>query len=1170
MTPIELAQAGRDEELRDAVGAIRRHWRRRVLLEGAVLLAGTIIGAVLIGAMLSAILGPGSSTATIVRVVGYLLIGGAATRFLILPAMRRVDDEKIALYVEEKDPALRELLISAVHELERPVADRSSPALAARVMAHAVEAVARLEHGAAIERPRLRRAAGGLAAVVATGALLAAFGPGVLRDVARVLFVPWTEAAAAPVLAVNVTPGNIDVPRGAALDVRADLLGFTAPAAELVFKADSGETEWIRIPMLRDSTGAGYTIRLFDLVHHTDYFVESEGVTSATFRVTVTNMPAVSKVALELRFPSHTALAPETIEDGGDVAAVVGTTVQVRATVTMPVTGGSLNFGDGTIVPLEVQEDGSVRASFRVTKDGSYRIDLQAPDGAMVPGTVHYTVEALVDQPPVIRIDEPGRDTKVTSLEEVVVSVRSADDYGISALELRYSVNGGAEKSISLARNTTSGTTDLRAAHTIFLEEFTLVPGDLVSYHAVATDGGGNSSTSDIYFLEVRPFNKNYRQAEQGGGGGGGGGGESPEGLSARQREIVSGTFNWVRDSTKASEREKRENLTTLAIAQGRIKEDVGTLATRIAERNVAASDTLFALIKAELDTAVRDMQEAEESLGTGRAPGAIPPEQRALQRLQRAEAAYRDVQVQMGQQQGGGGGGGAASAEDLADLFELETDRMRNQYEAVQREASNQAQQEVDEAREKLRQLAARQQQENERMQRMADELRNRLGREAGSGGGGGAQRDLAQQAEEEARRLERLSREQQSPELADAARQMQQAADAMRRAASGNAQQGQSALDRLQRAAQGMDNARSTGIQDDIKDLERRAQALSQRQDEIQSGVEGLENSTGADRNERLRRMDERKDALAGEVNGLQADAERLARDARREQPKAATGLEGAASEIRDSRLRDRITYSKGVARSGSPEYVREFENQISDYLDSVAERLQQAAGAVGESAERQQERALDRARDLVRGLESLRERTGQQADSGAAGQVGAGRGRPGEPEPGQGQGQQGQVGAGRGRPGEPEPGQGQGQQGQVGAGRGRPGQGQEQGQGQGQGGGDARQIAGEFRLRRQAAEELRDDLRRQGVETGELDRMINDLRSLERPTGNPAGLDQLQAALIERMKTFEFTLWRKFNGDAVGGPALGSSGQVPPEYRALVEEYYRSLARRPGARP
>ncbi|MCL4867288.1 MAG: hypothetical protein KJZ47_15450, partial [Gemmatimonadales bacterium] len=97
MTPIELIQAGRDEALRDAVGAIRRHWRRRVLLEGAAIVAGTALGAVLMGALLSAILGPGSASATVVRVVGYLLIGGAAARFLVMPALRRADDEKSAL-----------------------------------------------------------------------------------------------------------------------------------------------------------------------------------------------------------------------------------------------------------------------------------------------------------------------------------------------------------------------------------------------------------------------------------------------------------------------------------------------------------------------------------------------------------------------------------------------------------------------------------------------------------------------------------------------------------------------------------------------------------------------------------------------------------------------------------------------------------------------------------------------------------------------------------------------------------------------------------------------------------------------------------------------------------------------------------------------------------------
>jgi hypothetical protein len=91
---------------------------------------------------------------------------------------------------------------------------------------------------------------------------------------------------------------------------------------------------------------------------------------------------------------------------------------------------------------------------------------------------------------------------------------------------------------------------------------------------------------------------------------------------------------------------------------------------------------------------------------------GALPPEQRALQHLQRAEATFRDVQVAFGQR-GGGGGGEGMSAEDLSDLFELELDKLENQYEAVQRGQRAQLDEAVDEAVQRLRELARRQEQE-------------------------------------------------------------------------------------------------------------------------------------------------------------------------------------------------------------------------------------------------------------------------------------------------------------------------------------------------------------------------------------------------------------------------------------------------------------------------
>ncbi|HJR35419.1 MAG TPA: DUF4175 family protein [Gemmatimonadales bacterium] len=1172
-----------DAELREAVRGLRARWRRRILAEGAAKVAVAALLALLAGVIVTKVVGAGAGSVVTVRVIGYLLIAAAAVRYLIGPFLGRLDDARFALYVEERAPELRQVLVSAVHELATPEPARPSPALSGRLMAQALSDVRRLDAGPGLEGSRFRRAAGILAGAAALAALLIAVGPPVLRDVARVLFIPWSEAAAAPVFAVQVEPGNATVPRGGALEIRATLRGFEAEGAELVLRADTA-SEWIRLPMLRDSAAAEFTARLFDLTSATEYYAESNEIRSRVYKLTIADLPAVSKFSLELRFPGYTGLPVERIEEGGDVAAVRGTTVTVRATTSRRVQGGSIRLDDGTTVPMTADSAGILTGAFRVARDGFYRLDLVATDGTAVPGAIQYVVEALEDQPPGVRIEEPGRDTKVTSVDEVTIAMRATDDYGVGSLELRYAVNGGAEKRIALSDSTPRRTRlDARAAHTLFLEELGLKPGDLVSYFATAKDGGGNTASSDIYFLEIRPFGRDYKQAESGGGGGGGGG-ESPEGLSARQRDLVAGTFNWLRDSARVSDRERRENVTTLAIGQGRLKTDVEALVRRLVERNIVSADTNFRLIHTALDSAAKEMQAAEDRLGRGHPREALPREQRALQLAQRAEAAYREVQVQMGGQQGGGGGGGASQAEDLADLFELENDKLRNQYESVQQEQEQAAQRELDETAERLKRLASRQQQENERMQRMADAMRDRLGQQGGGGGGGGSsQRELAREAEEEARRLERLAREKNSPELADAARRMQDAAEAMRRAASGspNAQgQGGTALERLRSAAQKLENARAGSAAQDVKELQRRAEELGQRQREIAEGVNELPGAAGTERGERMRRLSERKDGLSSEVSRLEADAERLARETRRDQPGSANKLSEAAGAIRDTRLRDKIAYSKALMGSSSSEAIRNLEGLIGENLDEVAEKIRSAAGALSENSGLERDRALEKARDLVKGLESLRDRIQERGSQGARepgsqgqqqGQQATGsrqqgeQGQQGQGQQGQGQGQgQGQQGQG-GRQGQGDPSQpGQGSQ------LGMPGGGQTGGGGQpGRlNGGDARQFSREFGLRRQAAEGLRRELAGQEMDQAELDRIIADLRRLEsgRPFSDPQGLEELQRAVIEGLKTWEFKLWRSLSQNGENRPALGAPSQVPAEYRALVEEYYRSLGKKP----
>ncbi len=109
------------------------------------------------------------------------------------------------------------------------------------------------------------------------------------------------------------------------------------------------------------------------------------------------------------------------------------------------------------------------------------------------------------------------------------------------------------------------------------------------------------------------------------------------------------------------------------------------------------------------------------------------------------------------------------------------------------------------------------------------------------------------------------------------------------------------------------------------------------------------------------------------------------------------------------------------------------------------------------------------------------------------------------------------------------------------------------------------DPRQFGREVGTRRAQADTLRGELAAQGVDVAPLDKVIAEMRELERTgTANPGKIDQLQNDIIAGLKAYQFDLWRRFNAGASDKPALGAADAVPPEFRAMVEQYYRSLAR------
>ncbi|WP_419938141.1 hypothetical protein [Candidatus Palauibacter sp.] len=1145
-----------EHQLLEIVRGVRRRWRVRQLIQGVAVTLGIGFAVFFIATFGIDRLRFDDGAVLAFRILLWVAAAGLAAWFVVRPLLRRVSDAQVALYLEEHEPSLKAAFLAAIERAGSPGA-RSG--LDARLLEVAARRARRVDRGRRVERDRLRRSTAWFAGVATAVLLIALFGPAFQGTAGSLLLSPWKTADAANPYAITVEPGDALIARGSDQLVRAFPQGFETDEVEVAVRRGESEV-WERYFMTPAAEGAAFEVLLFDLDEPTDYTVSSEGVRSPVFTIEVADLPYVDRIDLEYHFPAYTGLSPRTVEDGGDIAVLRGTEVRLRVMPTMATEAARLAFdGEEEGAALELV-DGAFETSFTVTGETFYRIEFMGPGSRFVIGSPDYLVEPLDDQPPGVRISEPGRDTRLSPIEELYVEVEAEDDFGLGRVELLYSVNGGEESSRVLHGAARGGTTQISGGHTFFLEEFGLEPGDVVSYYARATDlrsggPGGGVESSDIYFVEIRPFDRNFRQAEQGGGGGGGGGAGMGGELSEQQRQIVAATFRLERDENDFDDEEMSENLATLTLLQGRLRQQVEELIAQMQQRGVAGDPSLETVF-GELPLAPPAMLEAETKLGERRLREALAPEQRSLQHLQRAEAAFRDVQVQ----QGGGGGGGTpgsvgAGAEELADLFELELDRLRNQYETVQRGQQQQQDQEVDEALQKLEELARRQQQMNERA---AAQPRG------AAGGGQGQQQQMIEQTEELARQLQRLAREDDRAEVEESARRLQEAADEMRRAqAQGRRGQGQAeasnALDRLREARRLLENRQVAAVEREVEDAARRAERIAERQRELQSDVN--EDPTGGDR-DRVTGLRERKAELAREVDQLETDLDRLAREARQDQPDAARRLGEAAAEIRESRLRDKLLFSRGVLGTQSEDYVRNFEEQITRDAENVRARVQAARDALGESDPRRLGRQLDETRDLVRGLESLQERL-QQGQEGQQGQGQEGQGQQ-EGEGGQGQGEQQGQGQGQGgRGGQP------GQPGQTPQG----GQGFAPGGGGGGGGGprlspeDVRQFQREFRERGLDARRLRDELRQEGVDVGDLDRAIAGLDRL-RTAGDfddPEELAALQADVLRGLKDFEFALRREL-GSQIERFFLSGSDDVPEEYRELVEAYYRALSEDP----
>jgi len=998
-----------------------------------------------------------------------------------------------------------------------------------------------------------------------------AAGPGFLGYGAARLWA-GSPHSAAPFYEIRVSPGNAAVRRSANQRVTAQVIGRQVESARLYARYGSA-SKWEQVTMQREAAAAGFEFLFAGLPESVEYYVEAGPLRSRNFQLRVVDLPAVKQIRVTYHFPAWTGLKDSVEEHGGDLRAVEGTDADLNVLFSQPVGRAFLALDGGKEIDLSAGDHDSHQGAVRIEKDGLYHV-ATLDQGQPVRLSEDFFIEARKVNPPDVRITRPAREYHASPIEEVAVAVHAEDDFGLNGVTLHYSVNGGPEQSTNLLKQ--KGAKEVEGSTTLSLEDFKLVPGDLVSLYASAKDAHSESHT-DMMFIQAEPFAREYSQSQIMGGGGGGGGGDQYQ-ISQREKEIIAET--WKREISKsASQQDLSEAAKFLSGVQAKLRDQSLSLAGRLERRELTDENEEFSKFQEDMNAAAQAMAPASQALQQQKWKEAIPEEQKALQYLLRAEATFREIQVAFGSRGGGGGGGG--SGRDLQSLFDLELDTEKNQYETEQTASStNQRAEEIDKALQKLDELARRQEElaqqqhnpqdfqtrwQQEMLRREAEKLQEQMAQMARSnsqqGQSGSPSQSPAGQSQvgraPAGQSPSGRGQSQADAPVQQALDRLRQANDDMRRAAAPeqSGADARRAADRLREASNLLNILRKQDATQRLDSLAREGERMTREQ------------RAQADRMQRAfapskvakRAGEGQSDAAFQELGKLAGDRQRLAddlsslekemQDATRAlasgQRPAASKLRDALGEIQQNGLESRVQRSADMIRRGMNPNANPAEAAIAPGIEHLNEQLRQAQQSLGGGQQNPLE-ALDRVERLRSQLDTLSRSLGDR--SGQAGQGREGGNMRSDSTAGSNGGRldgdryyagydPGGYTTPQGTERQPTP---------I----------------------SPADIERAYQEALRDLDELRQTVRGEPGPLGGIQDLLRELNRLDprRFPGNPAMIEQLHTQMLTSVDKLELQIRRQMDEKQTGQVRTGDALRVPDGYQDSVAEYFRQLSKTP----
>jgi len=952
-------------------------------------------------------------------VLWWILLGAAALgwifltiQYLILPLRHRPQLTQIARYLEEQNPDLEDRLATAVEFGRAPLktgtekTESNTDTLLQRLLQDAINHTTKIDFPEQLQI-RFARLWRTLAAVSAVLALVAIFGwSGALRQKFEQIY---TTVQNAPKIlrGLEVAPGDARVRRGETVEISAQTPEITATKASIYIATgkpanQQQEAAWMLNEMETTTQLGKFLYRFFDVRDTVHYYVRVGEEFSPIYTIIPLEAPEVKEIRLTYHFPEEIGSSSRREIGNGDVYAPAGSKIDLEILASQKLSRAEWRFGENVKKSMQVVADTLARVSFAVEQEGFYVVQLTNTEN-LSNTSVEYFIHVMPDEAPQLTIERPGRDVRPTMLEEVPMAVHVSEDYGLKQLELIYSINDQPPVRENLLpaanreQNNPNGRVNYHSAKMLFLEELDVQPGDFISYYFEAADAKQKAGT-DLYFLEVRPFDEEfYRALSQGGGGE-----NSPE-LAVSQKEIITATWKLERARQNLSENELQKGGKALAETQAGLQESILRLIATARSRGGVEEGNMLEY----LEQAVEFMKAAVPLLEEAKLAEALDPERRAYQFLLKADAEMRRRELAMNSGSASGFGQ-LQTSEEFSRLFQDELNKIQSKYETLQNQQQQQQETQLNEALQKVKELAQRQERLNElnrmmqRENQLPEEKKRQIERLRRQ------QEELNREAQNLSKQMHQLgqssgqnqqSLQQLEESLRQAADDMKRTTDNLRRDNLSNAgAEGNRALERLRRLEEQLQQRSSESLRENLTQLREELQQLADSQSQLSEELERQGAASGAEqkqnwqqRQQKLQRRSERaRDDLQQTQQAASSSAGEEQPEKAREKRELAQDLRKLTQEFDQRRISERMAEAGDAIQQERFDEAKRAQNEAAQNLKRLEKELGESLSQLAEAPEEKLDMALQETQRLRRELEeNLRERSEQQSGGNRSGE-------------------------------------------------------------------------------------------------------------------------------------------------------------------------------------